>query len=67
MVVADSVSHITQHLQHQALSSISVAKVCRLLCIQVNEGIVFCCFICISCQMCYFYSAVSIAFCNVYS
>lgn len=26
MVVADSVSHITQHLQHQALSSISVAK-----------------------------------------
>uniref|UniRef100_A0A8I5MUV3 WASH complex subunit 4 n=1 Tax=Papio anubis TaxID=9555 RepID=A0A8I5MUV3_PAPAN len=26
MVVADSVSHITQHLQHQALHSISVAK-----------------------------------------
>ncbi|XP_016078665.1 PREDICTED: WASH complex subunit 7 isoform X3 [Miniopterus natalensis] len=26
MVVADSVSHITQHLQHQALNSISVAK-----------------------------------------
>ncbi|XP_014635938.1 PREDICTED: WASH complex subunit 7 isoform X2 [Ceratotherium simum simum] len=26
MVVADSVSHITQHLKHQALNSISVAK-----------------------------------------
>nr|XP_021496600.1 WASH complex subunit 4 isoform X2 [Meriones unguiculatus] len=26
MVVADSVSHITQHLQHQALNSIAVAK-----------------------------------------
>uniref|UniRef100_A0A8C0IY58 WASH complex subunit 4 n=1 Tax=Chelonoidis abingdonii TaxID=106734 RepID=A0A8C0IY58_CHEAB len=26
MVVADSVTHITQHLQHQALNSISVAK-----------------------------------------
>ncbi|XP_012874568.1 PREDICTED: WASH complex subunit 7 [Dipodomys ordii] len=26
MVVADSVSHITQHLQHQALNSISIAK-----------------------------------------
>ncbi|KAJ8791596.1 hypothetical protein J1605_020318 [Eschrichtius robustus] len=26
LVVADSVSHITQHLQHQALNSISVAK-----------------------------------------
>lgn len=27
-VVADSVSHITQHLQHQALHAIAVAKVC---------------------------------------
>ncbi|XP_074863985.1 WASH complex subunit 4 isoform X3 [Carettochelys insculpta] len=26
MVVADSVTHVTQHLQHQALNSISVAK-----------------------------------------
>lgn len=29
MVVADSVTHISQHLQYQALHSISVAKVCN--------------------------------------
>lgn len=27
--MADSVTHITQHLQYQALHSISVAKVCN--------------------------------------
>lgn len=43
MVVADSVSHITQHLQHQALNSISVAKVWRLLCIQLNYIIFLVC------------------------
>lgn len=29
MIVADSVTHIVQHLQHQALNAISVAKVCN--------------------------------------